>query len=111
MDPRAHGARPLGLLFPACDLVAVTTRPNNGRVGRIRQGETGFATAHTPLPAGVYSAAILEWWSNARAPHVRAVLHIGVDVVRDLIVYGDVIHLANRQLHPLEAAAVNRCDI
>ena len=31
------------------------------------------------------------------AAHGRVVLHVAVEVIRDLIVYGDVIHLADGQ--------------
>ena len=38
--------------------------------------------------------------------HVAVVLHVAVEVVGNLVVHGDVVHLADRQLHAMEAASV-----
>src|SRR5207244_6268821 len=102
-----YRARTLGLGVPARHFVSVATRPHDAWVGRIRQRETGFASAHAALPAGIHHAAIFKRRGNTRAAHVWPVLHVGVDVVRHLVVDGNVIHLPNRELDAMEAAAMH----
>src|SRR5690242_16581518 len=111
MNPRADGAGALGLCIPASDFVAVATRPHDVWIREIGKRETGFASTHAALPAGVHHTAVLERRRDAGAAHIRAVLHVGVDVVRNLIVDGDVIHLTNWKLNALEAAPVNGGDV
>src|SRR5215831_1415985 len=107
MNPRADGTRAFGLGVPASDFVAVTTGPDDVRIGWIGKSETRFASAHATLPTGFHDAAVFERRRDAGPAHVRAVLHVGIDVIRNLVVHGDVVHLANWKLNTMEAAPVN----
>src|SRR5215472_9013571 len=111
MNPRADGTRAFGLGVPPSDLVTIAACPNNIRIGWIGKSETRFASAHATLPTGFHDAAVFERRRDAGPAHVGAVLHVGVDVVRNLVVHSDVIHLADRKLHAQEAAAVNGGDV
>src|SRR5215472_13367901 len=111
MNPRTDRTGTLGLRVPTRDFVSIATGPDDAWIGGIGERETGFAATHAAFPTGVHDAAVFEGRSNARAAHVRTILHVGVDEIRNLIVYSDVVHLADRELNAMEAAAVNRGDI
>src|SRR5229473_4344187 len=111
VNPGAHRARSLGSGVPASHFVAVATGPDNVRIGWIRKGKSRFATAHSAIPSGINYAAIFERGGYARAAHVWSVLHVAIHVVRDLVIYGDVIHLSDGELHTVESAAVHSSDI
>src|SRR5712692_8147733 len=111
VNPGTHRARSFGSGVPASHFVAVATGPDNVRIGWIRKGKSRFATAHSAIPSGINYAAIFERGGYARAAHVWSVLHVAIHVVRDLVIYGDVIHLSDGELHTVESAAVHSSDI
>src|SRR6266852_6601496 len=91
--------------IPTGDLVAVASSPNDIGIGQIRNGEAGLATAHTAIPS-----RFLRIHRHAGTAHVSVVLHIAVEIVGDLVVDVDVVHLADWKSHAVEAAAVNGGD-
>src|SRR5713226_8360238 len=60
----------------------------------------------TSIPTG-----LLRINGHARTAHVSVVLHVAVEIVGDLVVYIDVVHLADRQRNTMEPAAVNGGDV
>src|SRR5260370_7192439 len=111
VNPWTHGARSLGSGVPASHFVAVATGPDNVRIRWVRKGKSRFATSHSPIPPGVNDAAIFERGGYARAAHVWSVLHVAIHVVKDLVIYGDVIHMSDGELHTVESAPVQRRHI
>src|SRR6266568_1185964 len=111
VNPGAHRACPFGSGVPASQFVAVATGPDNVRIRWIWKGKSRFATSHSPIPPGINYAAIFERGGYARAAHIWPVLHVAIHVVRDLVVYSDVIHLSDGELHAVESAAVQGSDI
>src|SRR6266571_3096585 len=105
MQPRADGARVLVTGVPAGDFVPVASRPNDIGIGQIGNGKARLATTHAMIPA-----CFLGVYGHAGAAHVSVVLHIAVEVVRNLVVDVHVIHLTDRQSNAMEAAAVNGSD-
>src|SRR5207253_6146527 len=73
-----------------------------------RVGASACTTAATSRLCEATSSAGRSLRCRARPAHRAIVLAVAVDPVRDLIVYGDVIHLADRQGDVSEAAAVAR---
>src|SRR5262249_22322461 len=63
------------------------------------------ASAHATLPAG-----LLGIDGNAGAAHVPVVLHVAVEVVGDLVIDRNVVHLPNWQRDAMEPAPVYRRD-
>ena len=108
--PRRDRPRDLRAVVVARHLVAVAGRPDDVRIGRIGNGEARLAAAEAviPLVARSVVAGAGAFGRDRRPAHRAVVLHVRVDVVRHLVVDGDVIHLADRQLHALRAAAVLR---
>src|SRR6266436_7159795 len=91
---------------PTGNLVAVASGPNHIGIGQIGNGEAGFATAHAAIPP-----SLLRIDGHARTAHISVVLHVAVAIVGDLVVYVDVVHLADRQRNAMEPAAVNGGDV
>lgn len=54
------------------------------------------------VPAGFITIDRHAWTS-----HVSVILHVAVEVVRDLVVDRDVIHLPDGQFHAMHAASVH----
>ena len=106
--PRRHRSRDLGAVIVAGHLVAVAGGPDDVRIGRIGSGKARLAAAEpvVPLVAGAVVAGARPLRGDRGPAHRPVVLHVRVDVVRHLVVDGDVIHLADRQLHPPVAAPV-----
>src|SRR5580765_7320668 len=91
--------------IPASHFVAVARGPDDVWVGYIWNCESGFAASHTMIPTSFVCIN-----GHARTSHVSVVLHVAVEVVRNLVVDSDVIHLADRQFHAMQSAAVHGCD-
>src|SRR6266436_2593143 len=102
MQPRTDGARMLVAGIPTGDLVAIASSPNDIGIGQIRNGEAGLATAHAMIPS-----CFLRVHGHAGAAHVSIVLHIAIEVVRNLVVDVYVVHLADWKCHAMESATVN----
>src|SRR5271165_1417498 len=94
VQPRAHRPRKMIARIPTRDFSAVTSGPNNVRVLRIGKREAGLTTAHAVLPPVLLGSAVTGTGKRITgSAHGAVVLHVAVNVVRDLIVGGDVIHL------------------
>src|SRR5579862_247821 len=94
------------MCIPARDFVAVAGGPNNIWIRPIGDSEAGLATAHRVIPACFPE---VNW--HAGTAHVPVVLHVAVEVIRNLVIDIDVIHLPDRQIHAMEAAAMNCSDV
>ena len=111
--PHFYRMRDVGAQIVSCDDAANAARARRARpheiaVHRVRGGPSAFAAAHG-APHAARDAGIITGAAGARVarPHrARPVLSIAVDVVRDLVVDGDVVHLRDGELHliPREAA-------
>src|SRR5215469_13611702 len=102
----------LGPRVPASDFVAITGGPNDIGIGHVGQSESGFAAAHRVIPPNFAETTESETSERSAGPaHVSVVLHVCVEVVGNLVVDSDVIHLADWQLNAVEAAAVNGADV
>src|SRR5205807_108654 len=106
VQPRGDGTRMLIAGVPTRDFVAVASSPDDIRVGRIRHREAGFAATHAVVPSG-----LLVVDRHARTPHVPIVLHVAVDVVGNLIVHINVVHLTDGKIYAVESAPVKGRDV
>src|SRR5882762_6916412 len=88
--------------IPTGDLVAIASGPNYVGIGQIWNGKAGLASSHAMIPAG-----FLRVDRHAGTAHVSIVLHVAVEVVRNLVVDINVVHLADWQSNAVKAAAVN----
>ncbi len=105
VHPWAHGARLFGARIPARHFIAVTGRPNDIRIGGIGQRKFRFAAAHAMIPAGIGTAFT---HIHAGPAHGGVVLYVAVQVIQNLIVNRDVIHLADRQRDVMKAPPTDR---
>src|SRR5579859_4267219 len=101
----AHGPGFLRFRIPASHFIAVAGGPNYIGIGRIRNGKAGFTTAHVVIPSRYPRID-----RHAGAAHVSVILHVGVDVVGNLVIDVHVIHLSDRQLNSVKATAVDGGD-
>ena len=92
----------LGASVPAGNFIPVASGPHDVGIGQIRNGEAGFATTHRVIPTGFAGV-----YGHAGAAHVPIVLHVAVEVVRNLVVNVDVVHLADGQSNAVKTAAVH----
>src|ERR1035438_9345041 len=90
---------------PAGNGVSIAGSPHHVWIDWIGNGEAGFATAHLAVPS-----RFLGIHGHTRAAHVPVILHIAVEVVWNLVVHGDVVHLADGQSNTVEPAAVDRSN-
>src|SRR5690348_5330305 len=97
VQPGADGARHFVARIPAGDFVAVAGGPYDVGIGEVGEGKTGFAAAHVVVPAGIGTVAVTHGGRVAGPAHGAIILHVAVNVVGDLVVHGDVIHLADGQ--------------
>ena len=94
MQPRTHRSRQLGPRVPASNFIAITSRPHDVWIGRIRVSETRFAASHAAVPARLRRASeSAETDLHRRPAHGGVVLHVAVEVIRDLVIHRHVIHL------------------
>ncbi len=101
LGPHAHRAHLPGAMVVPLQAPVVATRPHDVAVGRIGDAEAALAAPHAmPEPQRDRPCAAVR-----RSTVGPPVLAISVDVVRDLVVRPDVVHLGDRQHHPLECAA------
>ncbi len=105
-EPWADGPRMLVASVPTRHGVAVARGPNNVEIGQIRNREAGLATAHAVIPSG-----FLRVDGHAGTAHVSVILHIAVEVVGNLVVHVDVVHLADRESNSMEASTVHVGDV
>src|SRR5271155_462028 len=90
VQPRAHRTRKMIAGIPAGDFRAVTRGPNNVWIYRVRKREAGLAAAHAVVPPVFLRSAITGTGKRITgAAHGAVVLHVAVNVIRDLIVSGD----------------------
>jgi len=92
--------------LPASHFVAVATGPDNVRIGWIRKGKSRFAPpirrSHPVSTTRPYSRG-----AGMLGPRmVWSVLHVAYTRSKDLVIYGDVIHLSDGEVHTVESAAV-----
>ena len=88
--------------IPASNGIPVASSPHHIWIGQVRNGVAGFATTHRVIPTGFAGV-----YGYAGAAHVPIVLHVAVEVVRNLVVNVDVVHLANGQSNSVKTAAVH----
>ena len=88
---------------PACDLVAVAGGPHDVGIFGVGNRKAGFAPSHVAVPI-----CFLGIPRHHRAAHVAVILHVAIEIVGNLIVHGDVVHLADGQYDAVEAATVQR---
>ena len=105
MLPRTDGMRFLISGIPPRHRVAVAGSPHDIRIGGVGNRKARLAPSHVAVPTG-----FMRIDRHARAAHVPVVLHVAVKVVRNLIVHGHVVHLADGQGDTMEAAPVDRRD-
>src|SRR5579863_7020438 len=101
----AYGASLLGSCIPARHFVSITSGPDDVGISRIRDSKTGFAAAHVAIPA-----RFLEVDGHTRPAHVPVILHVAIEVVRNLVVDIHVIHLADGQSDVVKASSMNGGD-
>src|SRR6185312_8596037 len=90
----------------AGDHAFVASRPHNVGVGRIRGGEAAFASAYGLEVAGCDAAAAAAAGERVAGPaEGGSVLQVAENVVGDVVIGRDVIHLREGQAHMGEAAA------
>src|SRR5579863_8657940 len=106
VHPRTNRAGVLAARIPARDFISITRSPNDIWIGQVGNGEAGLAPAHSMIPAGFPRIQRQAW-----ATHVSVVLHVAVEVVGNLIVDIDVVHLTDRQSNSMKTAAVYGRDV
>jgi len=87
------------------DFISVAGRPDDVGIRQIRDGETRFTTSHAVVPAGFIAID-----RHAGTSHVSVILHVAVEVVRDLVIDRHVIHLPDGQFHAMPSASVHGGD-
>ena len=97
VQPRAHRAGHFGFRIPARHLIPVAGCPDDVGICWVGDREAGLATSHAVFPAQL---------SEVGPAHVPVVLHIGINVVRNLVVHRHVVHLPDGQHHAMESAPV-----
>src|SRR5919201_1343604 len=110
MHPGTDRARMFALSVPARHLIAIARCPDNIWITGFRDGESGFAAAHAMVPADLLSIVLFAA-RNAWSAHVPVVLHVAVEVVGNLIVDGDVVHLPDWEFHVVKATSVNSRNV
>src|ERR1700736_2773603 len=91
--------------IPSGDGVSITGGPHYIRIGGIGNRESGFAPSHVAVPTclpGIHG--------HAGTAHVPVILHVAVEVIGNLVIHGDVVHLADGQGDTVESATVDRVD-
>src|SRR5208282_6499080 len=98
---RAYRTRSLNSSVPARHFIAITCGPHDAGIGRIRHSKAGFAASHRVIPS-----SFLRIDGHTGATHVPVILHVAIEVVRNLIVDVHMVHLPDRQSDPVKTAPV-----
>src|SRR5882757_1046395 len=85
--------------------VPIAGGPHYIRIGSIGDRESGFAPSHVAVPT-----SLLGIHRHAGTAHVPVVLHVAVEVVGNLLIHGDVIHLADGQGDTVKSTPVDGRD-
>src|SRR4051812_39801031 len=94
------------MAIPAGNFVAIAGCPHYLGIGEVGNRATGLAASHRVIPSGLARVD-----GNAGPAHVSVVLHVAVEVVGNLVVHIDVVHLPDGQSRAMKTAAVNRGDV
>src|SRR5262252_8922213 len=106
MHPRTDGTGMFMPCIPTSNGIAVTGSPDNIGIGQVGNRETGFAAAHTSIPV-----ALSIRLRNTRPAHVSVVLHVAVEVIRNLLVDIHVVHLPDGKCDAMETASMDGGDV
>src|SRR6266702_6387182 len=85
--------------------VSIACGPHDIRIGGIGNRESGFAASHVAVPTCLPGID-----GHAGTAHIPVILHVAVEIVGNLVIHGDVVHLPDGQGDAVETAAVDRCD-